>query len=231
MEPTQNASKDQDLALSPREQAKQDRRDRILSAAEALILEAGNTDFSMSALAHRATVSVPTPYNLLGSKSEILYALLDRSLNPIFARRAASKSSRQPFMGVLSAARFGVEAFVARRDLYQPLYRFLLGVPDSVSRPRFIEKARSYWDSPLQLLLEQGYLPGERTKQQLARLIFTQFIGALELWIQNDLDDDQFSAHIEVGVATALLGYANGDEHRRVLIRLGQLERRLPAQF
>lgn len=214
-----------------RERAKNERRERIFAAAEALIRETGSTDFSMALLAERAQVSIPTPYNLLGSKSEILYALLERSVDSIFLRQAASRQGADGVAGVVNAGRLGTETFIAERRLYQPLYRYLLGVPDQLSRPRFIEKARSYWDAPLQKLLEAKVLPSQSSVQQLARLVFAQFVGALELWIQNDFDDEQFAAQIEVGILSVLLGYVADDQKKKLLRQLNVLERRLPGHF
>lgn len=70
---------------SRREQAKEGRRQAILNAAESLIEESGNTDFSMKQLAERAGISTFTTYNLIGQKGEVLYTLLERSLDDIDA--------------------------------------------------------------------------------------------------------------------------------------------------
>jgi AcrR family transcriptional regulator len=56
------------------------RREQILDAARRLIRATGGTDFPMRRLAEEAEVSLVTPYNLFGSKSGVLYALLSDSL-------------------------------------------------------------------------------------------------------------------------------------------------------
>ena len=62
--------------MSRREEAKAERRHRIIAAARDLIKETGDTGLSMRAIAARAGVSLTTPYNLFGSKRAIVIALL-----------------------------------------------------------------------------------------------------------------------------------------------------------
>jgi AcrR family transcriptional regulator len=70
-------------ATGTRETQKAARRRKILDAARALILEGGRGDFSMPALAAAAGVSLVTPYNLFGSKANIL---LEIARQDIFGR-------------------------------------------------------------------------------------------------------------------------------------------------
>ncbi len=62
--------------MSVREANKNLRRRAILDAARALILEDKSRDFSMPALAERAGVSLATPYNLFGTKADILLEIV-----------------------------------------------------------------------------------------------------------------------------------------------------------
>src|SRR5215467_11135333 len=63
-----------------REKHMADRRRRILDAAEQLIHQTGGADFSMLSLSNHAEVSPATPYNLFGSKPQLLFALFNRWL-------------------------------------------------------------------------------------------------------------------------------------------------------
>ena len=53
---------------------------QVLSAAESSIRSSGDVSFSMRALAADAEVAFKTPFNLFGSKDNVLYALLDARL-------------------------------------------------------------------------------------------------------------------------------------------------------
>ena len=63
--------------MSRREEAKEERRRRIITAARDLIRETGDAGLSMRAIASRAQVSLSTPSNLFGSKRAILIAVLE----------------------------------------------------------------------------------------------------------------------------------------------------------
>ncbi|RYD82105.1 MAG: TetR family transcriptional regulator, partial [Sphingomonadales bacterium] len=66
--------------MSTREAQKAERRLMILDAARALILEGARGDFSMPQLAAAAGVALVTPYNLFGSKANILLALAQENI-------------------------------------------------------------------------------------------------------------------------------------------------------
>ena len=89
------SARPQPAAPSTRERQKAARRRRILDAARALILEGGRGDFSMPALAAAAGVSLVTPYNLFGSKANIL---LEIARQDIFGRM--SEIARLPCDGL-----------------------------------------------------------------------------------------------------------------------------------
>ena len=54
----------------------QKRRDRILTEARSIIAERGFDAFNLRDLAERSALTVPTVYNLIGNKDEILKALI-----------------------------------------------------------------------------------------------------------------------------------------------------------
>ncbi len=63
--------------MSRREEAKAENRDRILTAAAKIIRQEGFERLTMRHLAESADVSLRTPYNLIGSKTQILLGLLE----------------------------------------------------------------------------------------------------------------------------------------------------------
>lgn len=214
-----------------RERGLHERRVRILDATEALIRETGNTDFTVAALAERAVLSGPTPYNLFGSKSAILYALLNRSLDPVIAGETRIGTERDPIARVLAAAHLGVDAFVGDPGFYRPLYQFLLGVGDAVQRPEFLERALQFWRHSLSALVESGQLPLANGGDGLARMLVMNFMAALEFWVHNELDHEQFRAQVLYGTAMLLLGFASDRQRATLLRQMRALERQLPRAF
>lgn len=105
------------MNLMVREAQKEMRRQRTLDAAEALIRKTGTIEFSMQTLASKAKLSLATPYNLFGSKSAILYALLDGFLDEIAKESERAFAHRHPFQRVLKAQRIGPRVCVCARLL------------------------------------------------------------------------------------------------------------------
>lgn len=215
-----------------REGQKEDRRTRILDAAEALVRKSAATDFPMTVLAERAALSGPTPYNLFGSKGAILYALLNRSLDDLFTGVEHSRHSSDPVEVVLEATRMAADAFAADPQYYRPLYGFLLGVQDPVHRPAFMERCLTYWMQALGPFAAASPQPLAVPIEQIGRLLVINYVGALDQWCKFELDDEQFPVQILYGTLVQLLAAAGDDGQRTAITaRLRELAPRLPQHF
>ena len=201
----------------PRSRQGHHRRQSILDAAETLIRENRSTDFTMLALARRSGVSPATPYNLFGTKASILYALLTRSLDSIFTDFGTLTAKMDPFKVVQFAGQAAVAFFVADPSYYRPLYLYLIGVPDEVYRPPYMNRALNYWRDALQPLCDTGYIKSDHMRDTLARSLIIHFIGSLDMWAQCELDHDEFMIHIRYGVASLLCVLASDAARAPVL--------------
>src|SRR5262245_39106061 len=94
---------------------KAERRGRILGAARRLVAERGYDGLTMRDLARAARVSVPTLYNLFGSKDAILMSELEAE--------AARIAARVPTVGAGFFAR-GVAAFEAGMQMIEEAPEF-----------------------------------------------------------------------------------------------------------
>ena len=63
--------------MTLREQKMAERRERILLTAREIIAEGGLDALTTRELARRARVTVPTVYNLVGAKDEVLFAAVE----------------------------------------------------------------------------------------------------------------------------------------------------------
>lgn len=217
--------------MSRRQSQKEQRRQRILDAAEELIRESAGTEFLMTTLAERAGFSQATPYNLFGSKAGILFALLNRSVDEIFRDADLDNGETDPFERVLHAARVASGVFSADPGFYRPLYRYLLGVVDSEHRPAFMDRALVYWKRALAGAGTAGLFSPELTRDEMARGIVVYFLGTLDLWVQDELDDREFDAQIQYGVACLLLGIADDAARPALKGHLRRAKQRLPRRF
>ena len=213
-----------------REENKEARRQRTLNAAAALIRQTGSTDFSMVTLATQAKLCPATPYNLFGSKGAILYALLNRSLDEIAQGGERNASTRRnPFLRTLHAAEWGARFFISDPAFYRPLYRFLLGLGDPVYRPAYMDRSLDYWRNAVAGIDGQAELPAGVGTEEIARQLLLQFVGALDLWVQEELGDPEFAAQIRYGAGLLLLGIAEGAQRTLVLKNMRAQRKRLPA--
>src|SRR5215216_6750354 len=103
-----------------REQGKERRRRRILDAAAQLVEADGLDGLTMRRLSEAAGVSYATVYNLIGSKEDVLVALLRSGLEDLGAQLAAV-ASRDPLDRARALVAGVVDHFVARPALYRAL--------------------------------------------------------------------------------------------------------------
>ena len=179
------------------------RRQSVIDRAEALIEAGGTTDFSMEDLARQSGVSMQTIYNQFGSKSSLLFQLLNQTVDNIDQVRRRDPA-KDPVEKVFHAGDDIVATYLARPQFYGALLRHLFGVDDPVNRPIFIRKSRDFWDQAVAGIFTRwpdcAVLPRELSEDML--LLTT---GALETWIQHDFTDDQFCAAMRRGTALRLL--------------------------
>jgi AcrR family transcriptional regulator len=213
-----------------REKQASERQERILEAARKLIRATGGTAFSMRALAGEAEVSLATPYNIFGSKSGVLYALLNASLDKV-DRAAVTYSSSSPVARVLEVAGIAADVYARDAAFYRPLMQFLLGVRDVEHRPRFLAQSLGRWTRTVHAAMRHGFLPRTIDAGMLARQLMINFIGVVDLWIHEELDDDAFRAQSLYGLTLLVLANAPPEARPRLSARVRTIERRLPAEL
>src|SRR5262249_25684486 len=162
--------------MTLREKQKERRRDQILDAARRLIRATGGTDFPMRRLADEAEVGLVTPYNLFGSKSGVLYALLNLSLEAL-DRAVDVSPAAKPVDAVLDLAGIAADIYVDDAAFYRPLMQRVLGVRDAEHRPRALERSQRLWSRTVEAAMRGGLLSRSVDADILARQLMITFIG------------------------------------------------------
>ena len=209
--------------MSLREKQKNERRQRILDAAEKLIRASANSDFAMRQLAVEAEVSPATPFNLFGSKEGLLYALLARSLDRIMSvglRFRGDDAARH----VLQAGENAVMMFLNDPDLLRPLYQVLLSVSHPEHRPEFMARTFAYWHAAARTVPTAGPADALVT-DAVAGALMAHFIGLLELWVHRDLDDAAFLARTEAGIILIVLSLLPDRQRKDLQALLARIAR------
>jgi AcrR family transcriptional regulator len=212
-----------------REKQTHERRERILEAARKLIRTSG-TEWSMRLLAEQAEVSLATPYNLFGSKTGVLYALLNKSLDEV-DRATHEFSSPDPIERMLEVAGIAADVYARDPDFYRPLSQFLIGARDVIHRPKFIARSLERWNRTVQAGIRHGLLPSTTPAELLARQLMLSFIGALELWIHEEIDEEAFRAQSLYGATLLLLAFAEITARVRLVTRVRAIEAKLPKEL
>jgi len=213
-----------------REKQKGRRREQVLDAARRLIRATGGTDFPMRRLADEAEVGLVTPYNQFGSKTGVLYALLNASLERL-DRAVDVRPSAKPVDAVLELAGIAADMYVSDPAFYRPLMQCVLGVRDQEHRPRALERSLRLWSRTVEAAVHGGLLARSVDAGMLARQLMVGFIGGLELWIHEDLDDQGFRAQSLYGSALLVLASASPSARPRLLERVRAIEKRLPRRL
>lgn len=213
-----------------RERQTIERRERILDSARRLIRRTRGTSFSMRTLADEADVSLATPYNLFGSKAGVLYALLNDSLARL-DRAADTFPSSSPVVRVLEIAGIAAEIYARDGAFYRPLMQFLLGVRDVEHRPRFLEQSLRRWTRTVQAAVRHGLLDESIDVDLLARQLMINFMGVLDLWVHEELDEGAFCAQSLYGSTLLVLAVARAEVRPSLVERLEAIEERLPREL
>src|SRR3546814_19837623 len=110
-----------DPSLVVRGQNKEERRSRILGAAEKLIRELGTVEISMRELAARAHISHYTSYNLIGNKGTVLYTLLHRAIDRITNLPRQADPNFDHLSYASDMGDLAVDLYISDRHFLRPL--------------------------------------------------------------------------------------------------------------
>lgn len=206
-----------------RKKQKQERKERIMDAAEKLIRQHNSTDITMVDIASIAEVSPTTTYNLFESKSGLLYALMYRFMDQIDSYVDSAGKTLDPFQRVLSYAD-AVSGFMASDPIYHRcLYRYLLSVFEPALRPDYMARGLKYWHDAVQGLADANILPNNISPYQIAKELEVHFVGILNLWIHEELNDEQFCAQTIFGSGMLIMGFAKKSDKEKILKKLLEL--------
>ena len=210
--------------MGRREQGKQERRERILDAAEAMIRRDRKVAFSMRELAKSADVSFVTPFNLLGSKAGVLVALLERSMESRFAALAEMRDE-DPIERIFVLGDGSVRVYAEDEAFARPLIRALMNAPDeAASESRLLEGATALWKQALTDGAAERLLRPGVNVDLVARQLHVQFRGGLMLWATGEIDGNGWLLQFRYGIALALLAAVKGSLRSRLRDRLTEVE-------
>jgi AcrR family transcriptional regulator len=202
----------EELGLSGgrREQAKAERRTRIVRAARELIRQTGDTDLSMRAIAKRADVSLTTPYNLFGSKRAVVLAVFEDERD--FAERFARLQAANALDRIFDAHELAVSYYIDDPDFYRTLWKALLSTegddPTGLATPERLKRNRAAWRALLVAAQDEGLLDRAVSADLLERTLSSFTNGTMLTWAMGLSSTEELSPNTALGFALALSGAA-----------------------
>ncbi len=190
-----------------RERGKARRRQAVLEAARGMIRESESTGFAMRALAQRAGVGEVTPYNLFGSKSGVLEAILAEELEAYregFARMAARDALEALYEFI------GVSTTMYRSDpqLYRVVFRDLMLTGDPSLRSFFSAPQRKVFLGLVEAAIDDGYLSKIVAPHLITRTLGRAVTSCLADWLWEDISLDSLEANVGLTFTMVLRGIA-----------------------
>ncbi len=198
------------LKMTLFEEHKSERRERILAAARKLVATRGYDALTMRDLAVAARVSVPTLYNLFGSKDAILVAEIESSVLRI---AAAPRIGNSFFERGMAGFEVGTAIVESQPELFRAAMRMFLTSPGTgvAAMRRRIEDANiAVMAANLVAAQAAGQLADWAEPAIVARHMFAQYMAAFLAWGLGELDFPTFRVAALSGMCHLLAGVTRG---------------------
>ncbi|MBI1402775.1 MAG: TetR family transcriptional regulator [Porphyrobacter sp.] len=201
--------------MSRREEAKAFNRARICAAAQEIIRREGIDKLTMRRLAEQAGVSLRTPYNLFGSKTEVLIALLDEAGFHLPALGASQSAG--PALAQLLDALAQIERFLAAdEEYYRGIYQAIMTSDHPEARAAGMMRAILTTQWLTARAAAQGELAPGTDSAALGRHLAIQLLAVLGMWGSGLLPNRESIAQVRRVWLAALLHHT-GDTARTSL--------------
>ncbi len=179
------------------------RRRHLIEAAQALIRERGDAGFSMALLAERAGVSPATPYNLLGSKSEILRHVVRDDIAR-FVRELEAQVGDTPLASLLIAADRLVSHYEGDRQLHIGLFRAAFGTEAPEVRGVLSAESWAWWKTLVEAAVDSGELADFVGPRQLTDALLRMMGAVVQTWLTAGWPLDRFALEMSLSVRLVL---------------------------
>jgi len=193
--------------MSLRESNKQQNRHRILRAAEAIIREDGIDRLSMRHLGERAGVSLRTPYNLFGSKTRVLIALLQEPLADVLqdALQAQAGSTLRFVFAALARAH---ARFTPEERFFRDTYWQVMCSDQQEARSQTIQQALALAQPLIERCVAEGELEAGDDLSAFSRNLTLVAFALFGMWAGSQLSLDELAAEVRYALASSLLSRA-----------------------
>ena len=194
--------------MARRDEAKAHNRSRIRAAAAELIRAEGIGSLTMRRLAERAGVSLRTPYNLFGSKTDVLIALLqDAGFQPF------PENSGQDGRSLIEHLQFAltrIETFFGSdEDYYREIYEGIMTSDHREARRSGLDRVIDVVQRLIGHAVAQGELHQDTDVALLGRHLAVELLAVLGMWGSGLLSNHESISQVRRAWFAVLLRHCN----------------------
>ena len=204
-----------------RERNKAKRRAAVLDAALELLDRTDGTPVTTERIAEAAEVSPATVYNLVGTRSQLLAAALDRIIADLVGHAIDSPPAGDPIGAMRDLTERAVAALTARPVAHR---RVVLELTAAASADLHTKLSpATLFEVGLERARAAGLVRDDLDVRALAMQMYLAFNGALLRWAAGALTDAGFRTAALHGLTTVLAAAATPASRRRLLDDLRSL--------
>jgi AcrR family transcriptional regulator len=200
----------------------------LADTARALVAETGDAGFSMALLAARAGVSAATPYNLVGTKSDIVRLVVHCEFVDFGAKLGAIQHD-SPMAALLDATALVVTHYAADPRFYRGLFRATFGMEASDVHDVMLAEGRALWVGFVADAVAAGELQRFVEPQPLTDVLLRTIGVTTQAWLAEGWDEARFALEIAYGVRLALAGVASPAIRDRLVAEIAAAQTQLAA--
>ncbi len=193
-----------------------ERRERILAAAQEIIGAHGYQALTMRELARASRVTVPTIYNLIGSKEAVLFAAVEYRTDHYVATLGASEDE-PPCERVLSIIDACVDEFLSLPHYYRSMLGLIYASQAAGSmRLRTSRAVQEPIARALSELAAAGELAAWVDPHSLANQIESLAQVASLRWATGEMTNEELRSALAHGTALLLMSVTSGSQRARL---------------
>jgi len=203
---------------------KQLRRQKILGVARELIASQGFDAFTISELASRSGVSIPTVHNLFGKKHDIVLQLF-RELVGRIDQVLGEPHLDDPIASTETFIDSLLELYTADEAFYRAAFLGgeRLGLFEHEMSDGIFKKSLRVVERLCIRARDKGYLEGRLDSRWLAEQLFNTQRMARQDWVSGYIDLERYRQQVLVGMLITYAADATPEFHRRICKKIEAL--------
>ena len=200
---------------SRREEAKGERRARIVNSARDILRDSGVEGLSVKAVAARAGVSLSTIYSLFTSLNEILASVHDQDFRH-FASLFTGARSADALARFFDAIDIAAERYREDPGFYRAIMRRDTGATPDAARDTWLKQPRAFWLNLIVGAVEEGFLRPNVDPATLNLTLNQILSGATADWVMHRISETRFAGEAKFACACLLAAFARGKARQRL---------------